>query len=103
MKVTRILRFPGRSELQCRQRLCSFFQSSIYDRDSLDSIQLHEVLVMFGYLIPCDGGRPIGLSKAKLVLRLKSQSAPPEGAGPEDSAELRFADGFWSIATAEQS
>jgi hypothetical protein len=57
---------------------------------------------MFGYLIPCDGGRPIGLSKVKLVLRLRSQSAPTEGR--EDAAELHFADGFWSVVTsAEQS
>jgi len=54
---------------------------------------------MFGYLIPCDGGPPIGLSKPKLTMRLRSQSAPQSGTNSEIPAELLFADGRWSVTT----
>lgn len=53
---------------------------------------------MLGSLIPCDGGPPIGLSKPKLTLKLRS-SSEPESEKREGRAELLFADGVWSVTT----
>ena len=54
---------------------------------------------MLGHLLPCGGGRSIPLSKSRLVLGARR----PASAGAETAAqvtphaELRFADGEWSI------
>jgi hypothetical protein len=49
---------------------------------------------MYGHLVPCGGGQPIPLAKAKVALRLKSTTPRTS----ESRAELRFDNGHWEVA-----
>ncbi|HUQ67924.1 MAG TPA: FHA domain-containing protein, partial [Planctomycetaceae bacterium] len=51
--------------------------------------------MMFGQLVPCGGGKPIPLAKARQVLRSRRSKEEPDQL--DDHAELLFEDGIWSV------